>query len=60
MNRARSLIGGGNLPRDLFAERHAGYKMGRVRLRMKGRGLPALDGTKAGPTPAILPPETNP
>ncbi len=40
MNRARSLICSARLPRDLFAERHAGYKMRRARLRMKGRGLP--------------------
>src|SRR5260370_27997211 len=40
MNRARSLICSAHLPRDLFAERHAGYKIRRARLRMKGRGLP--------------------
>jgi len=50
MNRARSLIGGGNLPRDLFAERHAGYKMRRVRLRMKGRGLPRPGRHKGRPS----------
>lgn len=60
MSRARSLIGRGDLPRDLFAERHAGNKMRRVQRLMEGGACPALDGTKAGPTAAILPPETNP
>jgi hypothetical protein len=60
MNGARSLICSAHLPRDLFAERHAGHKMRRVHRMMEGRGRPALDGTKAGPTPAILPSETNP
>ena len=40
MNRARSLIGGTDLARDLFAERHAGDKVRRARRRIKGRGLP--------------------
>jgi len=40
MNRARSLIGRGDLPRDLFAERHTGNKMRRVQRLMEGRGLP--------------------
>src|SRR5712664_2132386 len=40
MNRARSLIGRGDLTRDLFAERHAGHKMRRVHRLIGGRGLP--------------------
>src|SRR5258708_1653293 len=40
MNRARSLIGSADLPRDLLAERHAGYKMRRVHRLIEGRGLP--------------------
>src|SRR5260370_42022065 len=40
VNRARSLICGGNLPRDLFAERHAGPKMRGATSRMNRRGLP--------------------
>jgi hypothetical protein len=54
------LIGRGDLPGDLFAERHAGHKMRRVHRLIGGGACPALDGTKAGPTPASLPPETNP
>src|SRR5260370_41262507 len=42
MNRARSLIGSADLPRDLLAERHAGYKMRRVHRVIEGRGLPRL------------------
>ena len=40
MNRARSLIGGADLARDLFAERHAGDKVRPSRWRIEGRGLP--------------------
>src|SRR5258708_13082336 len=40
MNRAGSLIGRGDLSRDLFAERHAGHKMRRVHRLIGGRGLP--------------------
>src|SRR2546422_8850592 len=40
VNRAGSLIRGGDLARDLFAERHAGHKMRRAPRRMNGRGLP--------------------
>src|SRR3989442_8767668 len=40
MNRTGSLIGRGDLPGDLFAERHAGHKMRRAPRRMNGRGLP--------------------
>src|SRR2546427_12859895 len=40
MNRTGSLIGRGDLARDLFAERHAGHKMRRAPRRMNGRGLP--------------------
>src|SRR5712691_11457898 len=40
VNGARCLILRGDLPRDLFAERHAGHKMWRADWGIIGRGLP--------------------
>src|SRR5260370_9327399 len=50
VNRARSLIWGGNLPRHLFAELHAGPKMRGATCRSKGRGPPPPARPKAPPT----------
>src|SRR5260370_29550347 len=49
MNRARSLIGSADLPRDLLAERHAGHKTRRIHRLIEGRGLPRPGRRKGRP-----------
>src|SRR5260370_28637200 len=49
MNRARSLIGSADLPRDLLAERHAGHKTRRIHRLIEGRGLPRPGRRKSRP-----------
>src|SRR5258708_32412553 len=56
VNRARSLICGGKLPRDLVAERHAGHKIRGGTWRMNGRGLARPGRHKGGPTTGGSPP----